>query len=122
MSVSIWKAGLHGLCPRCGTGKIFRNPLEFREACPECGFDLKAHDNGDGPTFFVIVIVGFLVTGMAGWVEFAYEPPFWVHALLWCPLIFILSIGLLRVFKAMLLASQYKHKLLGNDKGSGENE
>lgn len=110
----IIRAALRGLCPACGKGKIFRNVLEFKPACPTCAFDLKSHDNGDGPTFFVIVIVGFLITGLAVWVEFTYEPAFWVHAVLWGPLILISSILLLRVFKTLILASQYKHKLLEN--------
>lgn len=112
------RAALRGLCPACGKGGVFRNLLEFKPACPICGFDLGAHDNGDGPAFFVIIIVGFLVTGAAAWVEFAYTPPLWVHAALWGPLVLIGSLLLLRVFKALILASQYKHRLLENDDGN----
>ena len=106
---------LHGLCPQCRKGKIFRNPLEFIDACPVCGFEVSKHDNGDGPIFFVIIIVGFLATGIAGWVEYTYEPPFWLHAVLWGPFIIIASVALLRLFKGWMLAAQYKHHLLGND-------
>jgi uncharacterized protein (DUF983 family) len=56
------------------------------------------------------MIVGFIVVGLALYVEFTFGPPFWVHALLWVPLILILAIGLLRPLKGFLIAQQYKHK------------
>ena len=58
------------------------------------------------------MVVGFLVVGLAGWVEFSYQPPYWVHALLWVPLIFIASVGMLRPLKAYLIALQYRVALL----------
>lgn len=67
-------------------------------------------DSGDGPMVFVILIVGAIVCGAALYVEVAYQPPYWVHAVLWLPLIFILTFGLLRVVKALLLVLQYTHK------------
>jgi uncharacterized protein (DUF983 family) len=36
--------------------------------------------------------------------------PWWVHVLLWVPLATILTIGLLRVSKALLLALEYRHR------------
>ncbi len=117
-NVSLYATGVLGLCPRCNEGKIFSGPLELVEACPHCQLDLKSHDNGDGPAFFVITIVGFMVTALAAYVEFQYMPPFWLHAVLWIPFILIASIGLLRIFKGMLLASQYKHQLMGHDDSS----
>ena len=59
---------------------------------------------------FVIMIVGFVVVGLALFVEFTMAPAYWVHALLWVPLIFALSIGLLRPLKGFLIAQQYRHK------------
>ncbi len=112
--VSLLRTGILGVCPRCNKGSIFKNPVAFRDTCPACAFDITSHDNGDGPAFFVITIVGFLVTGLAAWVEFTFTPPFWLHAILWGPMILIASLLLLRVFKGMLLASQVKYHLLGD--------
>jgi uncharacterized protein (DUF983 family) len=56
------------------------------------------------------MIVGFIVVGLALFVEFTIGPPFWVHALLWVPLVLALSIGLLRPLKGFLIALQYKHR------------
>jgi len=105
--VSPLKAGLIGRCPRCGTGKLFDGFLRVAETCSFCGFELRARDTGDGPAAFVVMIVGALVVAAALIVEVSYQPPFWVHALLWIPLIFALSLGLLRPLKAIFYAINY---------------
>ena len=108
--VSPFSAGLRCRCPRCGQGRLYAGLLDVAPVCATCGLDLKGADPGDGPAVFVILFLGFLVVGLAIWVEVAYEPPFWVHALLWAPTILIGSIVLLRVFKATLIALQYRHR------------
>lgn len=60
------------------------------------------------------MIAGFVVVGLALWTELTYEPPLWVHVLLWFPLILLLSLGLLRPFKAVLIALQYRHKVISD--------
>ena len=67
-------------------------------------------DAGDGPAVFGILIVGAIVCGLALWTEFTFSPPLWVHAVLWIPLICILTAGFLRLAKSALLVLQYKHK------------
>ena len=62
-------------CPRCGQGRLFKNVLEMRQACDRCGLDYRFIDTGDGPAVFAIFILGFLVLGLALYVEFTYEPP-----------------------------------------------
>ena len=44
-------------------------------------------DSGDGPAIFIIMIAGAIVVGAALIVEVKYQPPFWLHAALWLPLI-----------------------------------
>ena len=89
--------------------------LAVRETCESCGLSLKSHDTGDGPAFFVITFWGMFVTFLAAWVEFRYEPPFWLQGAIWAPVIIGGSIFLLRVFKSLLIAYQYKHRLLHPD-------
>ena len=108
--VSPFAAGLACRCPRCGRGRLFAGLLNVAPRCEACGLDLAQHDSGDGPAVFVILILGFIVVGLALWVELAYEPPFWVHAALWAPLILVGALLLLRPFKATLIALQYRHR------------
>lgn len=102
--------GMRGRCPRCGEGRLFSGFLGVQPRCQVCGLDYSFVDSGDGPAVFIIMIVGFIVVGLALFVEFTIAPPFWIHALLWVPLVLALSIGLLRPLKGFLIAQQYKHK------------
>lgn len=99
--------GLLGRCPRCGRGHLFAGYLSVRPTCEICGLDLSFADAGDGPAFFVMSFVGLVVVGLAMMVEFTYEPPLWVHALLWVPLTVILSLALVRPLKGLLIGIQY---------------
>jgi len=89
---------------------LFKGFLDVRDRCPACGFDLGRADSGDGPAVFVIFVVGFIVVGLALWTEVRFSPPYWLHVVLWLPLTVALTFGLLRPFKATLIALQFKHK------------
>ena len=108
--VSPFQAGLRCRCPRCGIGPLFDGFLTVADRCTACGLDLKSADSGDGPAIFVIFIVGPIVTLLALWVEAAFEPPYWLHMVLWGPAILLGSLALLRPFKAILIALQYRHR------------
>ena len=102
--------GLRGRCPRCGEGRLFHGLLGLRPRCEHCGLDYDFADAGDGPAVFVILIGGFIVVFAALFTEIMYQPPYWVHAVLWLPLILILTLGPLRPIKGLLIALQYHHK------------
>jgi uncharacterized protein (DUF983 family) len=102
--------GLRCLCPRCGRGRLFQGFLTLRPACESCGLDFRFIDSGDGPAFFVMSIVGIVIVALAMWVEFAFEPPIYVHMLLWLPLTVLLSVAMVRPAKGLMVALQYKHK------------
>jgi uncharacterized protein (DUF983 family) len=101
--------GLRGRCPRCGEGRLFQGFLGLRQSCGHCGLDYSFADAGDGPAVFVILIGGFIVVFAAMVVEILYQPPYWVHAALWLPLILIVTLGPLRPLKGLLIAMQYHH-------------
>jgi uncharacterized protein (DUF983 family) len=103
-------AGLSCACPRCGKGKLFKGYVTLRPRCDVCGLEYSFADAGDGPAVFIILIAGFIVVGAALVTEILYQPPFWVHAVLWLPLILIVTLGPLRPMKGLLIALQYHHK------------
>jgi uncharacterized protein (DUF983 family) len=102
--------GLAGRCPRCREGRLFSGFLTVAKNCERCGLDYSFADAGDGPAIFVILISGFIVVGAALIVEVVYQPPFWLHALLWGPLILIVTLLPLRLLKGLLIVLQYHHQ------------
>jgi uncharacterized protein (DUF983 family) len=102
--------GLRGRCPRCGQGRLFSGFLDITPRCSTCGLDLSAQDSGDGPVAFIVLIVGFAVVGAALVVEVKYGWPVWLHLMVWLPLALVGCLGLMRPFKATLIALQYKYR------------
>jgi uncharacterized protein (DUF983 family) len=56
------------------------------------------------------MIAGAIVVAAALIVEVKYQPPFWVHAALWLPLILVTTLLPLRSMKSLLIALQFHHK------------
>jgi uncharacterized protein (DUF983 family) len=109
-AVSPIAAGLKGRCPRCGEGRLYDGVLTIGKRCNACRLDYAFVDSGDGPTVFVIMLLGFLVLGMALIVEFNFFPPFWVHMVVWIPVIAILGIYAIRVVKSLLVYFQFHNR------------
>lgn len=89
---------------------MFRGFLNLRERCESCDLDFGFADAGDGPAVFVIMIGGAVVVFAALLTEVLFQPPFWLHAALWLPLILIVTLLPLRMVKGLLIALQYHHK------------
>jgi len=106
----IGRAALFGLCPRCGSQTLFEGPVRFAPGCGACGLDFGAYNVGDGPAAFLTLIVGALLIAAAILVDFAFEPPLWVHIILWVPLTVAAVVLGLRLAKAALLASEHQRK------------
>lgn len=102
-------AGLAGRCPRCGDGRLFSGFLGLQKECRNCGLSYDFADSGDGPAVFVIMIVGFVIVGLVLAVELSFQPPIWLHLVLWLPLTVLLAGGILRPLKGLLIALQYKN-------------
>lgn len=82
----------------------------MRSPCESCGADLSLYDNDDGPAAFLILIVGFVNVFGALIVEARYAPPAWVHFAIWLPLTIVSVLALLRSFKGVRVALQYRNR------------
>ena len=56
------------------------------------------------------LIAGFVLVGGALFVELRYEPAWWVHAVIWPPLVVAVCLGLMRPLKGIMIALQYANK------------
>ena len=110
---TLTESALRGIacrCPRCGKGKLYGGFLHLRPSCEACGLDYTFTDTGDGPAIFLIMLAGAIVVTAALIVEVKYQPPFWVHAALWLPLILATTLLPMRSMKSLLIALQFHHK------------
>ncbi|MBR0902119.1 DUF983 domain-containing protein [Bradyrhizobium liaoningense] len=110
---TVMQSALRGLacrCPRCGEGKLYAGFLTLAPRCDRCDLDYAFIDTGDGPAIFIIMLAGAIVVGCALVVEVKYQPPFWLHAVLWLPLILATTLLPLRAMKSLLIALQFHHK------------
>ena len=53
-------------------------------------------------------------------VEVKYTPPFWVHALIFGPMVLIVCLGLLRPMKGLMIALQYRNNAREGRLDSGD--
>lgn len=103
-------SGVSGACPRCGEKTLFRSLTAFADKCPGCGLDFSAFNVGDGPVVFMTLGIGALIVILALWVEFTFEPGVLIHALLWIPITWALTLVALRFSKGLLLALEFKNR------------
>jgi len=59
---------------------------------------------------FVVLVAGTVVMAVAMLVELRYAPPLWIHGLILGPLAIGLCLGLLPVFKSVMVALQYRYR------------
>lgn len=80
------------------------------DRCSVCGLDFTRLNTGDGAAIFVMQIAGGLVVFTALFVEIALSPPMWVHLAIFLPLVLVLSLGLMRPGKGVMIALQMKNQ------------
>jgi uncharacterized protein (DUF983 family) len=105
--------GARQRCPACGEGALFKSYLKVADTCPACGEELHHQRADDLPAYFTMFIVGHIVVGLVMMVESAYAPELWVHALIWPPLLLVLSLVLLPRIKGAAIGLQWAQRMHG---------
>ena len=114
----VFRAAVLGLCPQCGGRTLFDGLAQFTPKCRACGLDIAAFNVGDGPAAFLTLIIGAVVTVIAGWMALRIDPPWWVYVLVLVPLGLGMIVWGLRAGKAALLAVENQRRAVeagGND-------
>ena len=94
-------------CPSCGTGSLYRAFLKVDDHCGHCGQALHHHRADDAPPYFTIFIVGHIILAGVLYLEQAYAPSTWIHALIWVPLTLLMTLLLLPRIKGALVGLQW---------------
>ncbi len=100
-------------CPKCGEGSLYKPgpfAVDVVKECTSCGLDFTKNDSADGPTVFLIFVLGFLLVPLALIFENIFAPPLWVHAVLWSVVALVLTLGSLKPIKSYIIALQFKHR------------
>lgn len=105
-----YAAGARGLCPHCGEGYLFEGFLKITPRCEACGFDLGKYETGDGAATFVILIAGGVCAFGALFSMFAWNWPVWVSLIIWLPAVVVVSLGLMRPAKGLMVAAYIAQK------------
>ncbi len=100
-------------CPKCGRRTLFSSYLKTSRICASCGEELFHHRADDAPPYFTIFIVGHIIVPSLITVELLYEPPLWLHFLIWLPLTAMLSLAFLPVVKGAIVGLQWALKMHG---------
>ncbi len=104
------RTALQGRCPRCGRGPLHAGLLGVQAACDSCGLPLAPHVGGDGAYIAGIFIIGMLAIITVIIVNVKYQPPMWLHAVIWPLPVLALAVRVMRVGKAALAAGQWRHR------------
>jgi uncharacterized protein (DUF983 family) len=95
--------GLRNRCPNCGKGRVFAGYLAVVSECRVCHAPLGELRADDAPPYFTIFLVGHLLVPLVFWTERAYQPPMWLHMVVWLPLVALLSLLILRPVKGAVV-------------------
>lgn len=98
-------------CPYCGKGKLFASYLKPAQRCNACGKALATADPGDGPVVFVILISGFIACAglLVSFLSWNWSPQRLLFV--WPTVAVVSSLILMPILKAVMIASQLKHKV-----------
>ncbi len=78
-----------------------------------CGLAIKDMDSGDGAAVFLIFILGAAIIPLAIWISNSVDLPLWLQGAFWSIVILGLTIGMLRPAKALVLALNYRYRVVG---------
>ena len=92
--------------------------MQLEDRCDSCGLQLSELNAADGPAFFAMSFVGILVAFAALFAEVAFQPPVWLHLLIWFPTIAVLCLLLLRPIKGVMVALTFRHRGVQGDRDS----
>ena len=106
------KQSLRCGCPKCGEPSIFPHKftLNVKDKCDACGFKIANHDSGDGPAFFALSALCFIMTPLALWVAAIWDWPLWVHGTVWTFLTILFCLLTMQPLKTYFIALNYNHR------------
>lgn len=57
-----------------------------------------------------MLVVGGIIVGLALWLELSFEPPLWVHAVIWLPTVMLMTLAVLPPLKGINIVLQHRYR------------
>lgn len=105
--------GFRCRCPACGKGKLFRSFLKVNDRCASCGTELFHQRADDAPAYFTITIIAHIFIPLIFIVERLWEPPYWLHLVLWLPSILAATFLIMPMVKGAIVGLQWALRMHG---------
>ena len=105
--------GVHGRCPRCGEGKLFRKWLKPVDACAHCHLDISGQRADDLPAYIGIFVTGHLLAPVIIALVTGFALSAMALLAIVIPLAVVMLIGLLQPSKGGVIALQWWNGMHG---------
>ena len=92
---------------------MFNKFMKIADRCTSCGEELHHQRADDAPPYFTVFIAGHIVVPLVLIVEKTWHPELWVHAALWLPLTFGLTLLLMPRVKGAIVGLQWALRMHG---------
>lgn len=99
--------GIAGKCPNCGRGKLFGAFLKVAPRCAVCQHHNGQYLSDDGPAYFTILIVSFVVIVPIFVVSVRTDWPTMSILSVFVPAVILASFGLLPRVKGAFIGAQW---------------
>ncbi len=87
--------------------------IRVADACPNCSTELHHQRADDAPPYFTMTIVAHIVVPGLLVAEKLWQPPLWVHGVIWLPATLLLTLWLLPKVKGAIVGLQWALRMHG---------
>lgn len=110
LGVSLPRAALSGLCPRCGAKTLFAAPAALAHECSHCGLNITGLERGGRFVGVVTMLLALLLILAALGIDEWLRPPLWLSLVVWGPVTVGGVVYALRFYKTMWVYHQYEER------------
>jgi len=108
LGVSLPRAALAGLCPRCGAKTLFDGPAQVAGECGNCDLNFLSLERGGRFVGVVTMLLALVLILAALGLDEWLRPPLWLSLAIWAPVTVGAVMFALRFYKTMWVYHQYE--------------
>ena len=94
-------------CPNCKQGKVFDGLIKLKDYCYNCNIKLNSDQIGDGASWITTSLVCFIIIPILFFYEINIGISLKIYLFVVFPILLIVSVILLRIFRYLLLKKYY---------------